>query len=67
MNKDELEGRTESTKGKIKETAGDATGNERMKNEGAADQAAGKTQETFGKARKKVGDAAKDLGDKLGG
>ena len=67
MNKDELEGRGESVKGKAKETFGDMTGDERMKNEGTADRAAGKTQETFGRGKRKVGEAIEDVGDKIGG
>ncbi|MFH9738731.1 CsbD family protein [Streptomyces roseolus] len=38
-------------KGKVKETLGKATGNERMKAEGKAEQAEGKVQESADKAR----------------
>jgi uncharacterized protein YjbJ (UPF0337 family) len=66
MNKDEMEGKGENLKGKIKETTGDLTGSDRLKHEGQADQAAGKTQEKYGEGKRKVGDAVKDLGDKIG-
>ena len=57
MNRDELDGKATNAKGKMKEAAGDLTGNDRLREEGAADQAMGKTEETFGKAKRKVGDA----------
>jgi uncharacterized protein YjbJ (UPF0337 family) len=66
MNRDEMEGKAENLKGKVKETAGDVTGNERMKGEGQADQAAGKVQEKYGEGKRKVGEAIEDLGDKIG-
>lgn len=66
MNRDEMEGKGENLKGKIKETTGDVTGSERMKSEGKADQAAGKTQEKYGEGKRKVGEAVEDLGDKSG-
>jgi len=65
MNKDELDGKTDSVKGRVKQGVGDLTGNERLRDEGAADEAAGDVQEGFGKARRKVGDAIDDLGDKI--
>jgi uncharacterized protein YjbJ (UPF0337 family) len=65
MNRDELDGKATKAKGKIKEAAGDLTGNDRLRGEGAADQAIGKTQETFGKAKRKVGEALDDLSDDM--
>ncbi len=66
MNRDEMEGKGENLKGKMKEKAGDLTGSERMKSEGEADQAAGKTQEKYGEGKRKVGETIEDLGDKIG-
>lgn len=66
MNRDEMEGKGENLKGKVKETAGDVTGNERLKREGQADQAAGKVQEKYGEGKRKVGEAIEDLGDEIG-
>lgn len=65
MNRDEREGRAESIKGKVKQAAGDLTDNERLHDEGVADEAAGDTQEALGRGRRKVGEAVEDLGDKL--
>jgi uncharacterized protein YjbJ (UPF0337 family) len=65
MNRDELEGRGEQIKGKIKQAAGDLTDNEELHGEGVADEAAGSVQEGYGKARRKAGEAIEDLGDKL--
>ena len=67
MNKDELDGKSESLKGKIKQGLGDVTDNDRLRDEGAADEVKGDVQEGFGRARRKVGDAVEDIGDKLKG
>ena len=64
-NKDEMEGKFDQAKGKIKETAGRALNDRDLKNEGSADRAKGNVQETYGNAKRKVGDAVKDLGDKI--
>jgi len=64
-NKDEVEGKVDRAKGRAKEAAGDLTDNEQLREEGAADEAAGNVQETFGNGRRKVGDALKDLGDSI--
>ena len=65
MNKDELEGKKEADKGKLKQATGDLTDNERLHDEGVADEAAGKTQETLGRGRRKVGEAIEDLGEDI--
>lgn len=65
MNKDELDGKAEAAKGKIKQGVGDLTGDDRLREEGAADEVGGEVQEGFGKARRKVGEAIEDAGDKL--
>jgi len=67
MNRDELDGKTEQVKGKIKQAAGDLTDNESLHKEGVADEAAGDVQEGFGRGRRKAGDAIKDIGDRLKG
>jgi uncharacterized protein YjbJ (UPF0337 family) len=53
--KDKAEGGTNQLKGKAKEQAGKAVGNPNLRDEGRADQAAGKVQ-------KKVGDVKKVFG-----
>jgi uncharacterized protein YjbJ (UPF0337 family) len=65
-NKDEVQGKSDQLKGKVKDAVGNATNDEDLRNEGAADEAAGKVEETFGKGRRKVGEAIKDVGDKIG-
>jgi uncharacterized protein YjbJ (UPF0337 family) len=64
-NKDEVRGKVDQAKGRVKEAAGDLSNDEQLRNEGAADEAAGNVEEGFGKGRRKVGDAIKDLGDKI--
>lgn len=65
-NKDEVQGKSDQIKGKVKQATGDLTDDENLKNEGAADEAAGDVEEGFGKGRRKVGEAIKDIGDKVG-
>jgi len=65
MNRDELEGKAEALKGKIKQGAGKLTNDEQLHDEGVADEAAGKTQDALGRGRRKVGEAIEDLGDAI--
>jgi uncharacterized protein YjbJ (UPF0337 family) len=65
MNRDELEGKKDQLKGKVKQAAGDLTDDERLHDEGVADEAAGDVQEGFGRGRRKLGDAIEDLGNKI--
>ena len=65
MNKDELNGKMDRLKGNIKESVGEATNDQDLRDEGIADQAAGNVQEGFGKARRKVGDAIHDVAHKV--
>ena len=64
-NRDELEGKSESLKGRAKQALGDLTNDERLRDQGAADEAEGETQATLGKARRKVGEAVEDLGNEI--
>jgi uncharacterized protein YjbJ (UPF0337 family) len=65
MNKDELDGKAEAFKGRVKQATGDLTDNDRLHDEGVADEAAGEAQEGIGKARRKVGEAIEDVGERL--
>ena len=65
MNRDEMQGKTEALKGKIKQAAGDLTDDERLHDEGVADEAAGDTQAAIGKGRRKVGEIVEDLGKSI--
>jgi len=64
-NKDEMEGKFDQAKGKVKETTGRAINDRDLEDKGIADRAKGNAQETYGKAKRQVGDAVKDLGDKI--
>jgi uncharacterized protein YjbJ (UPF0337 family) len=64
-NDDEIKGKLNQAKGRIKQGVGDVTGNERLRDEGVADEAAGDVQEGVGKVKRKVGDAVKDVGDRI--
>ena len=65
MNKDELDGKANQLKGKLKQAAGDLTDDQRLHDEGVADEAAGEVKEGFGRGRRKIGEAVEDLGRKL--
>ena len=62
-NRDELDGRADQVKGRVKQAWGDVTNNESLRDEGVADEAAGNIQEGFGRARRKVGEAIEDIGE----
>ncbi len=65
MNRDELNGKAEALKGKMKQGMGKVTGDQDLHDEGVADEAAGKTQDALGRGRRKVGEAIKDLGNAI--
>jgi uncharacterized protein YjbJ (UPF0337 family) len=65
MNKDELEGKAEALKGRVKQGVGDLTNDEQLRDEGVADEAAGEAQAGVGKARRKVGEFIEDIGEDI--
>ncbi|XAH25746.1 CsbD family protein [Xylophilus sp. GW821-FHT01B05] len=65
MNKNQVEGRAEQAKGKIKELAGKMVGNQRLQGEGLAEQAEGKARAAYGNAKEAVKDGIKRTADKL--
>ena len=65
MNRDELEGKAEALKGKIKQAAGDLADDERLRNEGIADEAAGDTQDAIGRGRRNAGEFIEDIGKSI--
>ncbi len=65
MNKDQVSGRVEDAKGKIKEVAGKVVGNDRLQGEGLTDQATGKAQATYGDAKENLKDTIKRTADKM--
>ena len=64
-NNDEIKGKFDQVKGKVKQGIGDATGDQDLQDEGVGDQASGEIQEGFGTVRRKVGEAVKDLGNQI--
>jgi uncharacterized protein YjbJ (UPF0337 family) len=57
--------RTDKITGKIKQAAGDVTGNDRLKREGKADQAGGKFKGAVDDVQDKVEDGVDKVKDKL--
>jgi uncharacterized protein YjbJ (UPF0337 family) len=65
-NRDEVRGKADQMKARVKEGVGSATRNERHRGEGMADLAKGSAQESFGKGRRRLGNAVKKVGSKIG-
>ena len=51
-----MSGNADEARGRVKEAAGDLTGDKSLKNEGKADRAAGKTKDAVDKGADKVKD-----------
>ena len=64
-NKDEVKGKAEQIKGRVKESVGNMNDDEQMREEGQDDQLAGKVREGFGTGRRKVGEFIEDAGKEL--
>lgn len=65
MNRDEIEGKAEALKGKVKQAAGDLTNNPDLHDEGVVDEVAGQTQDAIGHGRRAVGDAIENIGNAI--
>jgi uncharacterized protein YjbJ (UPF0337 family) len=65
MNRDEVKGKTEAFKGKVKQGVGDLTNDPNLHDEGVADEASGKAQEAFGRTKRKIGEAVKEVGNAI--
>ncbi len=61
MNKDQVKGVAKQGKGKVKEAAGNLTGNESLERKGEADQVKGKVQKSYGDAKENVKDGIDKL------
>ena len=61
MDKKKLEGGLDTAKGRIKETAGVATGNRELEGEGKLDQLKGKLKDAAGNLRQGIKDKLDDL------
>ena len=60
MHKDEVKGSAKQARGHIKDAVGKATGDEKLRADGAADKAEGAVQKGFGKAKEAARDALKN-------
>jgi uncharacterized protein YjbJ (UPF0337 family) len=58
MNKDQIEGRVDEAKGKVKEAAGEAVDRPDIESRGTAEKVGGKAQKTYGDVKE---DLRKDL------
>jgi len=61
--KEKAKGLGEEVKGKVKQAAGDITGDDQQKAEGKADEMKGKARKSAADAKDKVSDAVDDLKD----
>jgi uncharacterized protein YjbJ (UPF0337 family) len=59
MNKDQVKGRVEEAKGKVKETAGRTVGNPDLEDRGTIQKVGGKVQKNYGDLKEDVKDAVK--------
>lgn len=67
MNSDTFGGTATDLGGKIKETAGDATGDNSLKGEGLADQLGGKAQKALGSAKEALSGGAAPIVNQVKG
>ena len=58
MNKDTVTGQAEQVAGKVKQKFGEAVGNQKIANSGAAEQMKGAARETWGKTKDTASDVA---------
>ena len=63
MDDNKTEGKIDEGKGRVKEAAGDLTGDDSLKNEGKVDRAAGTVKDKVGDAADKVKDAINPKSD----
>ena len=59
------DGTADEAKGRIKEAAGDLTGDEGLQREGQADQASGEAKNTIDKAAERLKDGVERIREKL--
>lgn len=60
MHKDEVKGSAKKLRGDAKDKIGNATGDDKLRADGAADKAEGSLQKGAGKVKDKIRDALKD-------
>ena len=64
---EDTKGKVDEGKGRVKQAAGDITGNDDLNREGKVDEAAGKTRQTLSDAGEKVGEGVDKVADKVKG
>ncbi len=57
MNKDQVKGRVEEAKGKVKQVAGKAVGNRELERKGRLQKAGGKIQAGYGDTKEEIKDS----------
>jgi len=62
MNRDQIEGKASTLKGKVKQAVAHATDDPILHDEGVDDEVAGKTQDAIGRGKEKVGGAIEKIG-----
>jgi uncharacterized protein YjbJ (UPF0337 family) len=67
INRDEVKGKFEQGKGKIKDKVGELTGDQRLETEGEAEHAKGETRESWGKFKRGVSNVVDSVGDAVKG
>ena len=60
-----MSGEKDKIEGRLKQAAGDLTGNEELKREGERDETAGKAKDTVDKAKHQIDDAIDYVKDKF--
>ncbi len=60
-----MSGETDQAKGRIKQAAGDLTGDDELRRDGEKDETAGKVKDTIDDAKDKLNDAVDSVKNKL--
>ena len=60
-----MSGETDQAKGRVKQAAGDLTGDDELRREGEQDETAGKVKDTIDDAKDKANDAIDSVREKL--
>ena len=65
MHKDEIKGKVEQAQGKGRQVIGKVTDDQRLYDEGVADEASGDLREGVGKVKRNIGEAIEDVGERI--
>ena len=64
MNRETAEGKFDQMKGKVMQSVGEAVGNSKLANSGAADQVKGAAKEAWGNTKEAVQSVSRDAGER---